>query len=382
MRGAKTVETLYRDWLAPLPKTDSEEKLIKRPHERYHWPLALAIVLLAAEILLPERKREPKTKTVNAPSAKTAVHEAVALLFLLAISTAALGSPGSALREYKAGKYDQALKEYEKLIERKADDLRLRFNAGTAAYRNRQFDQAAKQFEEALTSPDLTLQEQAYFNRGNTLFQLGDANPDQAQRKETWTKAIQDYENSLRLNAQDADAKFNYEFVKKRLEELKQQQQQSKNDKSDQKEDENKDQKQQQNQENQDSKKDQDQKSQQQEQNKKEQKQDSGKQNQDKQDQEAQQKKEEEQKKQQAAKKDQQKKDDQEKQHQAKQAKQSKGNPDDKSDDQQQAAAAAAGQMTPEQAQQLLDTQKGEEQMLPSKPNAKPVDTSRPTKDW
>src|SRR5438270_8423474 len=45
LRGAKTMETLYRDWLAPLPKTDSEEKLIKRAHERYHWPLAMGILL-------------------------------------------------------------------------------------------------------------------------------------------------------------------------------------------------------------------------------------------------------------------------------------------------------------------------------------------------
>ncbi len=33
----------------------------------------------------------------------------------------------------------------------------------------------------------------------------------------------------MKLSPQDADAKFNYEFVKKRLEELKQQQQQQKN---------------------------------------------------------------------------------------------------------------------------------------------------------
>jgi hypothetical protein len=38
--------------------------------------------------------------------------------------------------------------------------------------------------------------------------------------------------------------------------------------------------------------------------------------------------------------------------------------------------------MTPEQAQQLLDTQKGEEQMLPVKPTGKPVDRSRPIRDW
>ena len=39
-------------------------------------------------------------------------------------------------------------------------------------------------------------------------------------------------------------------------------------------------------------------------------------------------------------------------------------------------------QMTPEQAQQLLDAQKADEQMLPPKALEKPVDRSRPIKDW
>ena len=38
--------------------------------------------------------------------------------------------------------------------------------------------------------------------------------------------------------------------------------------------------------------------------------------------------------------------------------------------------------MTAQQAQQLLDTQKGEEQMLPVQPTGKPGDRSRPIKDW
>ena len=38
--------------------------------------------------------------------------------------------------------------------------------------------------------------------------------------------------------------------------------------------------------------------------------------------------------------------------------------------------------MTPEQAQQLLDAQKGEEKMLPPKATGKPADRSRPIKDW
>jgi len=38
--------------------------------------------------------------------------------------------------------------------------------------------------------------------------------------------------------------------------------------------------------------------------------------------------------------------------------------------------------MTAEQAQQLLDEQKGEERMLPIKPEGRPTDRTRPIKDW
>ena len=289
------------------------------------------------------------------------------------------------MREYKSGKYEQALKEYEKLIQRKNDDPRLRFNAGTAAYRNRQFDEAAKQFDEAVTAPDLQLQEKAYYNRGNTFYHLGEAALDPNAKTETWKKAVQDYENSLRLDPQDADAKFNYEFVKKRIEELKQQQQKNQQNKSDKNEDQNQDQQQQQqqNESKEDKKQDQQQQNQsqnqqqkqEQEQNKPDQKKDSSKQNQN---QDAQQKQEQEQKQQQA-KQDQQKKDEK-KQQQAKQAKQSKDKPEEESQEQQ--AAVAAGQMTPEQALQLLDAQKGDDQWMPSKPNTKPTEPNKPVKDW
>ena len=89
-----------------------------------------------------------------------------------------------------------------------------------------------------------------------------------------------------------------------------------------------------------------------------------------------QQKKQEEQ--QQAAKQSEQQKQDQQ------QAQQQTGQPKDKSDEKEQEAAAAQAlaQMTPEQAQQLLDAQKGEEQMLPPKATGKPADRSRPIKDW
>jgi Ca-activated chloride channel family protein len=63
LRGANTMDTLYERGLAPLPKSESSEMLVRRYHEQYHWPLAAAILLLLAEMLLPERSLQTATKS-------------------------------------------------------------------------------------------------------------------------------------------------------------------------------------------------------------------------------------------------------------------------------------------------------------------------------
>jgi len=285
-----------------------------------------------------------------------------AIVLFLLMPCILLASPSSALREYKAGNYDQALKEYERLLQKKSDDPRLHFNAGTAAYRNRQFDEAARQFNATLAAPDLKLQGLAYYNEGNSLYHLGENSPDPQKRTEAWEKALADYQSALKLNPQDTDAKHNYEFVKKRLEELKQQKPQSQQNKQDQNQDQNQ-QKQDQSQQHQDQQKQQDQQQQQQSQ-------------QDQQQQADQQKKEEEQ--QQAAQQSQPEKEEQQ------QAQQSAAEPKEEAGKEEQQAAATQdlAQMTPQQARQLLDAQKGNEQVLPVRPATKPQDSSRPFKDW
>jgi Ca-activated chloride channel family protein len=154
------------------------------------------------------------------------------ILALLLISlNRVTASPSSALRDYKAGDYDRALQEYQKMLERKKDDPRLHFNAGTAAYRDQKFDDAIKQFDQALASQDLNLQSLAYYNRANSQFWQGQREPDPEKKKGAWEKSLQDFESSMKLNPKDTDAKYNHEFVKKMLEELKKQQQQQQNNK-------------------------------------------------------------------------------------------------------------------------------------------------------
>jgi Ca-activated chloride channel family protein len=312
------------------------------------------------------------------------------LLVGFGLGHSALASTSEALRDYKQGKYSDALKQYEQLLEKKTDDPRLHFNAGASAYRDRQFDEAAKQFDQALSTPDLTLQQSAYYNRGNTLYYLGENAPDPTKRSEAWEKALKDYELSMKLNTNDFDAKFNHELVKKRLEELKQQQQQNQQNqqnKSDQnKQDQQQQQNQKQNQQDQQSKQDQNQQQQQQQQQqqaKQDQKQNSSQQDQQKQ-QEQQQQQAQQQKQKQDEQKQQQASRSKEKKDKEKQAPQAEAaEQKDKSDQKdQEGEAYAAGQMTPEQARQLLDAQKGEERMLPVKPENKPTDRNRPFKDW
>jgi Ca-activated chloride channel family protein len=362
LRGAKTVETLYQNWLSRLPKTEHQEKLVKRYKERYHWPLAVAILLIASEMMVPERRRKAsRGLTVGAgPLAAKA-----GLVVLLLAPVAASASSSSALREYKAGQYDQALKEYEALLKKQGDDPRLHFNAGAAAYRNKQFGEAVRQFEEALNSQDLGLQNSAYYNRGNALYYLGEGAPDPKQRTEAWKKSIQDFESSMKLNPNDPDAKFNHDFVKKRLEELQQQQSKSQQNQSDKNQEQNKDQQKQ-------SKSDSSPKDNEQ---------------QDQQDSQQQQKQEQEQQKsqqgQQSQPKDQQQAGAKEQQDNQDQPQNAQGNPAQEDPGQnQKEEQAQPGQMTQQQAKQLLDSVKGDEKMLSPAPKGRKSNDNRPVRDW
>lgn len=69
LRGANTAETLYERGLAPLPKSEFNAKLMQRHHERFYWPLGIAVVLLILEMFLPERQKVRRPASVNTPVA-------------------------------------------------------------------------------------------------------------------------------------------------------------------------------------------------------------------------------------------------------------------------------------------------------------------------
>ncbi|HLP75507.1 MAG TPA: VWA domain-containing protein [Candidatus Paceibacterota bacterium] len=223
--GANAIDTLYRNGLAPLPKAESQEKWVKHSKERYHWPLAIAIVLLIAEVFFPERKEPSKVRPLSSGSGATGsprpkVEMAAVAAFIAVLITPSAGkaSPASALKDFKSGKYAEAQKEYERLAsEDKKGDMRFIFNAGDAAYRATNYDAAIKCFTTALVSRDANLQAAAYFNIGNALYRKGEEAKDLDGVEEQWKQAEKNFQNALAINKNDADAAHNLAFVRNGL---------------------------------------------------------------------------------------------------------------------------------------------------------------------
>lgn len=295
----------------------------------------------------------------------------LAILAWLLLPCSAGASSADALKQYESGRYGAALKEYDRLRQQRPEDSRLAFNAGAAAYQAKQFEEATRHFSSATGARDPLLAQSAFYNLGNAAFQTGDAASEAAQKQEAWQSAIGFYDTALKLRPEDADAKHNRDYAQRKLEELKKQQEQSKDKQEKNDEDKKGDQKDDQKQQDkpgqdkrQDDKKKDDQKPQKPEDSKPDQ-----------------------QKKDQQNQSPDQKKPDGQKQPEPKK-------PEDKQGEQKQgqkgeqgekdsAQATAMGQMTAQQAMQLLDSQRNEERALIFLPtNAMQKANHRGFKNW
>lgn len=145
------------------------------------------------------------------------------ILFVLLGLTGKVGaSPADAMREYKSGNFTNALNAFTKLAEVRTNDLRLVFNAGDAAYRATNFDLAQKLFQQVTVSPDLKLQQQAFYNLGNVQFQKAKQAKDLDGLEQGFDAAAKIYERAVTLNTNDVDAAFNLQFAKAAAEQVRQ----------------------------------------------------------------------------------------------------------------------------------------------------------------
>jgi len=208
-------DAFLRQAFASVTKHDLIYRQRKVYDERYQWPLAAALSLLLASLLVGTRR-----STGRAMPAVTVTLAAAAACFALAALTLPVRSEGA----------DQGL------------DLRrgagsgaglaapiADYNAGTRAYRMGKFAQAAQSFQQSIRSAPasnarrIADQEDAYYNLGDALYRAGQQlqKTDPLQAMQKWGDAVRAYDTALQLRADDADSRYNRDLVQRKIIALK-----------------------------------------------------------------------------------------------------------------------------------------------------------------
>src|SRR5438034_1349435 len=229
--GLRTMQQLQNEGLAKMKAAEMDVRLSRQPIERYEWPLSAALIALALSILIPERKHARERRSVPAP-ARTAAHGvgggpvrtvgATVVLLILLSSFAFAAAPG--IDAYHAGKFEDAYSQFQQTLkshpQSPADD-KLQFDSGAAAYKLKDYNKALESFSQALLTRDTGLQSKGHYNLGNTLYQHGETEKSDDKKLSDWTNALDHYEQTLKLDPQNKEAKDNYDYVKRKIEELK-----------------------------------------------------------------------------------------------------------------------------------------------------------------
>ena len=130
-------------------------------------------------------------------------------------------------RLFSEGKFSDAVESYGQALVDHPDSPVLNFNMGTAHYKAGKYTQALSSFSRVQASPedsdrDAGRTARTAYNMGNTQYKLGaqaeGQNPQAALA--AYTDALAAYRRALGTDPTDRDAKFNYEFVAKRIEAL------------------------------------------------------------------------------------------------------------------------------------------------------------------
>ncbi len=243
------LERISKTVLGPLAKHDLASRQQKVYIVRYQWPLAASLAALLLSLLIGTRRRRParRAPAKTAPLAATAavaVAGSVLLLLMLwpgrragaAAAPAAPTSPPAPAAASAGPGPSTATAGSTPAGPPTATPVEA-YNIGTAAYRAGQFSQAAQAFQQSIShapsnaAARLADQEDAYYNLGNALYRAGQKT-EQGDTKETlqkWNDAVKAYETALQLRADDADSKYNRDLVKRKIEALQQQQNQKQN---------------------------------------------------------------------------------------------------------------------------------------------------------
>ncbi|MDP6923182.1 MAG: tetratricopeptide repeat protein [Candidatus Scalindua sp.] len=139
---------------------------------------------------------------------------------------------------YNEKSYDEAISKFADAQVHLPKSDALEFNIANTHFQGGKLPEAEKAYKNALRSKNSTLKAKANYNMGNTLYKQGKLNEALDYYKKTieLTGKIADKEDD-EIKGIKEDAKYNYEFVQKKMEEMKQEQQERQDQEEQEKED-------------------------------------------------------------------------------------------------------------------------------------------------
>lgn len=130
------------------------------------------------------------------------------------------GMVRSGNRQFKREHFEKSVDFYQRALQHDSTCFEAKYDLASALYRTERYEKAEKTLQAIVndsTRTELERGEVAY-NLGNTQF---------AQKK--YKEALSSYRHAMRCNPADEDAKFNYAFTKRLIQQQEQQQQQQQN---------------------------------------------------------------------------------------------------------------------------------------------------------
>ena len=124
-------------------------------------------------------------------------------------------------RQFKREQFEKSVDSYQRALQHDSTSFEAKYDLASALYRTERYEKAEKTLLGIVndtTRTELERGEVAY-NLGNTQF---------AQQK--YKEALSSYRQAMRCNPNDEDAKFNYAFTKRLIQQQEQQQQQQSQD--------------------------------------------------------------------------------------------------------------------------------------------------------